>query len=95
METAVLMRPWAIADGISLRKADAELLAYIAIVTRSQQFPPTVREMKAAFSLGTAPIVNRLKRLQAVGCIDWVPRRSRSIYLLAPVKIAIGIPCEI
>lgn len=94
MKTATLMRPWAIADGISLEKADAELLAYIVIVTRSQQFPPTVREMKAAFSLGTAPIMNRLKRLQAVGCIDWVPRRSRSIYLLTPVKIAIGIPCE-
>jgi SOS-response transcriptional repressor LexA len=94
MKTAVLMRPWAIADGITLTKNDAELLAYIVIVTRSQGFPPTVREMVKALCLSHKPIQDRLKRLQAAGCIDWVPRRPRSIYLLIPVKIAIGIPCE-
>jgi repressor LexA len=74
----------------SLTTAQQELYDWLLEYIRTEQHPPSIRQMMKAMNLKSpAPIQSRLERLRNKGYIDWTEGKARTIRVLNQQR---GVP---
>lgn len=59
-----------------------EVYRYILDYISSHQYPPSIREVAAAFSVSVKAAYDHIQALERKGFISYIPRQSRSIEIL-------------
>jgi len=67
-----------------LTRIQEQVLEYLRRVIEENGISPTLGEIAAGFGKSTGSIQTALKGLQAKGCVEIVPKKSRGIRLLGP-----------
>lgn len=63
-----------------------EVLTFIATFTKTNEYPPTVREISRHFDISLRAVQDHLAALQRKGYLSTEQKRSRSIRILSGVK---------
>jgi len=63
-----------------------EVLTFIATFTKTNEYPPTVREISQHFDISLRAVQDHLAALQRKGYLSTEQKRSRSIRILSGVK---------
>ena len=63
-----------------------EVLTFIATFTKTNEYPPTVREISQHFDISLRAVQDHLAALQKKGYLSTEQKRSRSIRILSGVK---------
>ena len=73
-------------------KKQKEILDFIVSFVKSNNFPPTFREISKSLDVSVGTVQDQLQSLQKKGVLSWIPNKKRSLKLRGTADIQPNVP---